>query len=111
MEEKLLPIGTVCMLKGGTKRVMITGFCSIPAEDPKRIFDYSGCLYPEGFLNTSNVCLFDNNQIEKVYFKGLEDEEEIKFKEKLSLVVKEIKTKAKEEVKKESSLEKFDVEE
>lgn len=109
MEGKLLPIGTVCMLKGGTKRVMITGFCSIPAEDPKKVYDYSGCLYPEGFLNTTNVCLFDHDQIDKVHFKGFEDEEETKFKEKLSIVVKEIKAKAKEEVAKESSLEKFDV--
>ena len=27
--EKYLPIGTVVMLKGGTKRVMISGFCAI----------------------------------------------------------------------------------
>lgn len=110
MKDKLLPIGTVCMLKGGTKRVMITGFCSVPVEDPKKIFDYSGCLYPEGFLNSTTICLFDNNQIEKIYFKGFEDEEEKVFKEKLNLVVKEMKSKAKEEVEKENPpLEKFDI--
>ena len=27
--NKYLPIGTVVMLKGGTKRVMIAGFCTI----------------------------------------------------------------------------------
>ena len=34
MEElkKYLPIGTVVLLKGGQKRLMITGFCSIPVN-------------------------------------------------------------------------------
>ncbi len=26
MEEKYLPVGTVCMLKGGKKRVMVIGY-------------------------------------------------------------------------------------
>ena len=49
-EEKYLPIGTVVMLKGGTKRIMITGFCSIEENTKEKMWDYSGCLYPEGFL-------------------------------------------------------------
>ena len=54
MEElkKYLPIGTVVLLKGGQKRLMITGFCSIPKEDKTKIYDYTGCLYPEGVLNS-----------------------------------------------------------
>ena len=49
--EKYLPIGTVVMLKGGKKRLMISGFCSISADDSKVIYDYSGCMFPEGFLS------------------------------------------------------------
>ena len=41
--EKYLPIGTVVMLKGGKKRAMIIGFCSIPQEDQSKMYDYSGC--------------------------------------------------------------------
>lgn len=110
MKEKLLPIGTVCMLKGGTKKVMITGFCSIPSENPKQVFDYSGCIYPEGFLNSTHVCLFNNDQIEKIHFMGFEDEEEKVFKEKLVIVVKEIKAKAADAVRKGEDIERFDVE-
>ena len=44
--EKYLPIGTVVMLKGGTKRVMISGFCAIDGENVKNMYDYSGCVYP-----------------------------------------------------------------
>ena len=37
--EKYLPIGSVVMLKGGTKRVMITGFCTVPNEDKEKVYD------------------------------------------------------------------------
>jgi hypothetical protein len=81
--EKYLPVGTVLMLKGGTKRVLITGFCSTPNDDLERIYDYSGCLYPEGYLSSDQVCLFDHEQIDQVYHMGLVDEEEKVFKEAL----------------------------
>ena len=56
MKSKFWPIGTVCMLKGGTKKVMITGFCAIQQENPKQMFEYSGCMYPEVFLSSKQVC-------------------------------------------------------
>lgn len=84
--EKYLPIGTVVMLKGGSKRAMITGFCSISSEDKTKVYDYSGCIFPEGYLSSNQVCLFDHNQIEKVYFKGLVDDEEKQFKLKLKAI-------------------------
>ncbi len=85
IEEKYLPIGTVVMLKGGTKRVMISGFCAIEENNTeKKMWDYSGCLYPEGFLSSNQTCLFDHEQIEKVYHYGLIDEEEEKFKAQLN---------------------------
>ena len=31
--EKYLPVGTVVLLKGGKKRAMVTGFCSISGEE------------------------------------------------------------------------------
>ena len=84
IKEKYLPIGTVAMLKGGSKRVMITGFCAIDDNNKTKMWDYSGCMYPEGFLSSNQICLFDHEQIEKVYHMGLaDDEEEKKFKNKL----------------------------
>ena len=85
--DKFLPIGTVVMLQGGSKRVMITGFCSIEAEQEK-MWDYSGCMYPEGFLSSTQTCLFDHEQIEKVYYLGFVDEEEKEFKQKLDELLK-----------------------
>lgn len=87
--EKYLPIGTVVMLNGGKKRVMITGFCAIENGDKSKIWDYSGCVYPEGFLSSAQTCIFNHDQIEKIYHLGLaDDEEEKKFKDKLKELTK-----------------------
>lgn len=85
--EKYLPIGTVVMLKNGKKRAMITGFCSISGDDKTKVFDYSGCLYPEGFISSNQTLLFNHEQIEKIYYLGLIDEEEKQFKQKLNEMI------------------------
>ncbi len=87
MREKYLPIGTVVLLKGGRKRAMITGFCSVAQENQEKIYDYSGCVYPEGYLSSNQVCLFDHDQIDKIFFLGYEDDEEKAFKDKLNKIV------------------------
>ena len=83
MEEKYLPIGSIVLLKGGTKRLMITGFCAKPNQEPSKQYDYSGCLYPEGILSTDQIALFNHDQIEKVFSVGYKDDEEIAFKQSL----------------------------
>ena len=40
-KEKFLPVGTVVMLEGGTKRIMVNGFCAIDPAEPKKMYDYS----------------------------------------------------------------------
>lgn len=87
MKEKYLPIGTVAMLKGGSKRVMVTGFCAIDQEKQEKIWDYSGCMYPEGFLSSTQTCLFDHDQIDKIYHLGLVDDEEKEFKKTLKNLI------------------------
>ncbi len=83
--EKFLPIGTVVMLKEGTKRVMITGFCSAAQDDPQTIWDYTGCPYPEGYVTSDQTCLFNHSQISKIYFTGFKDDDEEKqFKDALN---------------------------
>lgn len=79
--NKYLPIGTVVLLKNGKKRVMITGFCSIANDNKNKVYDYSGCTYPEGFFNSNQALLFNHEQITKICHLGLIDDEEKKFKE------------------------------
>ena len=90
--KKFLPIGTVVMLENGKKRIMITGFCQKEASQKEdKIWDYNGCLYPEGILYSNQSLLFDHSQIKEVYFKGLEDDDEEKeFKAQLTEFIKNI---------------------
>ena len=85
MEEKYLPIGTVVMLKGGTKRTMIVGFCPI-AEDGKK-YDYIGCLYPEGVVSATESLLFNHDQVEEIHAKGYTDQEYEEFMTKLKEII------------------------
>lgn len=81
--EKYLPIGTVVLLKDAKKRMMITGFCCVDEQNQEKMFDYSGCLYPEGIVSSDKNLLFDHDQIEKIFALGYSDEEEVEFKERL----------------------------
>ncbi len=88
MEEKkatkeFLPIGSVVILKNATKKVMVIGYCSMTPEQKDKLFDYTGCLYPEGLLSSDQICLFDHEQIDKTFFTGYEDDEEKDFNKKL----------------------------
>ncbi len=80
MRKELLPIGTVVLLEGGNRKVMITGYSS-KNNDEEKIYDYNGCIFPEGLIENI-FCLFDNNQIIEVIYKGLENEEFKEFIEK-----------------------------
>ena len=90
IQDKYLPIGTVVLLNGGTKKVMITGFCSVTEEEKDKVYDYTGCIYPEGYLDYDEICLFDHNQIEKVYHMGYIDEECQDFNEELKNITSQL---------------------
>lgn len=77
--KELLPIGSVVMLKGGNKRVMICGRIQTIINEDK-VYDYSACYYPEGIINSKELFLFNNEDIDMVYFVGLQDVEEFKFR-------------------------------
>ena len=79
MEEKYLPVGTVCLLKGGSKRVMIIGFGIRPNENPDIMYDYLGCLFPEGVVSLEQNMVFNHDQIDNIVAKGFADEETEKF--------------------------------
>ena len=81
--EKYLLLGTVVLLEGGTKRVMITGFATASSDDPDLIYDYAGCMYPQGFITSNQTVLFDHDQIQKIYHFGLIDPEWVEFQDNL----------------------------
>ena len=92
MELKRLPIGSVVLLKESTKKLMVIGFFQIRPDQEKRVYDYCGCLYPEGYQDGDHIYLFDEDMIDKVYSVGYIDDEQFawrkeqdKIEEKLSL--------------------------
>ena len=86
MKERFLPIGTVVLLKGAKKELMITSYCIFPTgkqikdgkevNPAKQMYEYGGCPYPEGVMDSSVVNAFDHNQIEKVLFMGYETDQQ-----------------------------------
>ncbi len=82
MNKGLLPIGSVVRLTDGTRKVMITGYYSKTKDDDK-IYDYNGCVFPEGLMENLYL-LFESKQIEEVFYKGLENEELIEYTKKIS---------------------------
>ncbi|MCC8152264.1 MAG: DUF4176 domain-containing protein [Lachnospiraceae bacterium] len=79
MYKDMLPIGSVVLLKGGDKRIMICG--RIQAKDGENaIYDYSACYYPEGIIDAPSMFFFNRDAIETVYFMGFQDKEEMDFR-------------------------------
>ena len=61
--EGLLPIGTVVLLKNSEKRLMIAGVCQKEVGEKETIWDYAGCLYPEGYLGADKVYYLTMNRL------------------------------------------------
>lgn len=91
MINGLLPIGTVVLLKESTKRIMIMGVCQRSVGEEKKIWDYCGCFYPEGYIGADKVFLFNNDQIETIFALGYQDEEQMIFKQKADATILELR--------------------
>ena len=79
MYKSMLPIGSVVLIKGGEKKVMICARIQTRSGDD-RIYDYCGCHYPEGIVAANKMLFFDRDDIERVYFIGFQDEEELSLR-------------------------------
>lgn len=82
--NELLPIGSVVLLKDGEKRLMIDGVMQSDAGGNGDTYDYLGILYPEGHIGDQFQYLFNHDDIDKIFFRGYEDEERNEFLRKLS---------------------------
>ncbi len=70
----ILPIGSVVMLKGGTKPVMIFGYLQQSAYYGDDVVDYVGVPYPEGNINIAVQMGFQMTDISEVLFEGYRTE-------------------------------------
>lgn len=79
----LLPIGSIVLLSGGEKKLMIAGIKQTNANGEGEEYDYLGVLYPEGNIGEPFQYLFNHEDIKEIVFRGYEDSERIDFLKKL----------------------------
>lgn len=91
MLNGLLPIGTVVLLHESKKKVMIIGVCQKGGSNPDKIWDYTGVVFPEGFLAADKMIMFDNEQITQIYAIGYQDAEQLAFKAKADEAMKKLR--------------------
>lgn len=91
--EGLLPIGSVVLLKDSTRKVMIIGVGQylVKEDGVRSLYDYAGCVYPEGYLSADKNFLFNDEQIERVYSMGYMDEESFAFQERAAQVITKLR--------------------
>ena len=88
--NELLPIGSIALLEGAEKKLMIFGVGQTQLEENKD-FDYIGVVYPEGNMGEGSQFLFNHSDIEEIVFRGYEDEERDNFLEMLNSYFEENK--------------------
>ena len=76
--DRLLPIGSVVMLKGAQKALMIYGVCQTD-EKTGEDYDYIGVLCPEGSIGADTQFLFNHADVEKTIFTGYDAPERAGF--------------------------------
>ena len=81
--KELLPIGSIVLLTGGDKRLMIIGVVQINPDNNNE-YDYMSCLYPEGFAGPEHIYLFNHEDIEHIIVEGFTDDEHYEFRDKLA---------------------------
>jgi len=85
--KRFLPIGSVVMLNNSTKRLMIIGVKQVQEDGTE--WDYSGCLFPEGLISSKEIFIFDEDQIDTLFFIGLQDDESLNYMQALSEISNE----------------------
>jgi hypothetical protein len=94
--DKWLPIGSVVLLEDAGRLVMIYGRLQQATDDGKQ-WDYLGCLYPEGNIDSNHRFLFNRDQIERVFFVGFQSPEEYDLVRRLERAQAKAAAKAKAE--------------
>lgn len=81
MIKNLLPVGSVVLLKGGVKKLVVMGIKQASVEKQDEEYDYMGVLYPEGYLGDDTMFLFNHEDVNDIIFTGYSNPEREKFLE------------------------------
>ena len=88
-----LPIGSVVLLKNGTKKLMVFGILQSDKDHPEVEYDYIGVPYPEGNMGVEYQYLFHQKDIINIFYRGFESTERQEFMGSLSDFYKNRATK------------------
>lgn len=77
--QESLPIGSIVKVKGIGRKLMIFGYKQISQNNPEKVMDYIGVVYPEGYINRDLQIPFNSENIEEVVFPGFEDDDRLTF--------------------------------
>ena len=94
--KNILPVGTVVTLKDVDVNIIISGYCSVSEKNPEYTWDYSGFLFPIGYIGEESIVSFDTDQIEKVITYGFQDEEQLRYMEEFKKILATIEKNGKE---------------
>ena len=74
MQNKYLPIGSIVTINDSNKKIMIIGYYSIKYMNVVKMYDYLGCVYPEGMLLPNDLYSFNHSDIVSIAFTGFKDD-------------------------------------
>ena len=78
--KEYLPLGSVVTLKKSSKKMIIIGRCQI-CNDVQ--YDYSACLFPEGYIGKDRLYVFNSDDVDTLYYVGMQNDEEFAFRKVL----------------------------
>lgn len=93
MFDRILPIGSVINLVGGTTKLMILGYSRYSDSEQNEYYDYCGCIYPTGYTSADNMYLFNHKDIEHIYALGFQNETQFEFSKALKASLEELDKK------------------
>ena len=83
-DKKWLPLGSVVILDGGIQKLMIISRgMVIPIKDKEYVFEYGGCVYPQGLVS-DRVFYFNEEDIQEIVFKGFADVDDERMEKNLN---------------------------
>ena len=91
MTDKILPLGSVVTLHNGDgTELLIIARASVVVENQAEIYyDYGAVLVPQGMVTPENVFFFNRENIQKVIFRGYENENERQFSDHYDRLVEQ----------------------
>lgn len=89
--NELLPVGSVVLLDGAIKKIVIIGIMQVKhMEDGSDvIYDYLGVPYPEGYMGMDTGLLFNHEKIKEIFFMGYSNDERDSFVSVIQMMMDE----------------------